>query len=425
MNDKIRWAAIQPLTGGMYLGAEEAIGHPAEWILTYQGLDEIKYDKEGNPTSVANETYLLKYLNKVNREVPYYKMKKQMFDGNIGDLDPEITLNGELAKPNYDNLDLVVAVPVCSGLSMVTSAKDDTKNERNSNMLFLANLTLKKIKPKIYIFENAPTLMGSRGEELRKQFEELAEENGYGLIYYKTDTWLHENCQKRPRTFVMFVKFIDGEKKLPKLEFESKKLSIDEFFKSIPEGLSNNDECIAMPHNYLVIDFFKQKHGDDWLDKINGCLMKEVVKYNLFDELLEFMEDYEHPTLNKEKTKKYIDHIKYKTGMGLNWYGSDVCYYKEHFPAIQFRSITTTLHPSGNRICSVREYLELMGMPHDFDWFGSEGNLPKIGQNVPLKTAKFITNLAKNSIFKWNNTDRECGSVIYYDNTTKKIRYMK
>ena len=38
----IKWAAIQPLTGGMYLGAEEAFGYPAEWILTYNGLDEIK-----------------------------------------------------------------------------------------------------------------------------------------------------------------------------------------------------------------------------------------------------------------------------------------------------------------------------------------------------------------------------------------------
>ena len=42
MNNKIKWAAIQPLTGGMYLGAEEAIGYPAEWILSYKGLNDIK-----------------------------------------------------------------------------------------------------------------------------------------------------------------------------------------------------------------------------------------------------------------------------------------------------------------------------------------------------------------------------------------------
>ena len=40
INEKIRWASIQPLTGGMYLGAEEAIGHPAEFILSYKGLSD-------------------------------------------------------------------------------------------------------------------------------------------------------------------------------------------------------------------------------------------------------------------------------------------------------------------------------------------------------------------------------------------------
>ena len=76
----------------------------------------------------------------------------------------------------------------------------------------------------------------------------------------------------------------------------------------------------------------------------------------------------------KEKTRNYLEHIRKKTSMGLSWYGSDCCYYKEHFPAIQFRSITTTIHPSGERMCNVREYLELMGMPHDFEWFGDKGN---------------------------------------------------
>ena len=108
--------------------------------------------------------------------------------------------------------------------------------------------------------------------------------------------------------------------------------------------------------------------------------------------------------------------------MGLNWYGSDCCYYKEHFPAIQFRSITTTIHPSGERMCNVREYLELMGMPHDFDWFGDKGNLPKIGQNVPVKTAKFVTEQAIKIVNKWNNESRQDGSAIFFDNTNNTIK---
>ena len=48
MTNNIKWACIQPLTGGMYIGAELAIGKPAEFILSYEGLDEVTYDKEGN-----------------------------------------------------------------------------------------------------------------------------------------------------------------------------------------------------------------------------------------------------------------------------------------------------------------------------------------------------------------------------------------
>lgn len=419
---KIKWAAIQPLTGGMFLGAEEAFGYPAEWILTYKGLDEIKKNKDGEITGVANEAYLLNYLKKVNREVPYYKMNRAMFDADISNMDPEITLDGEPAKPDYD-VDVVVAVPVCSGLSMVTSAKDDTRNERNCNMLYLAKLALTTIRPKVYIFENAPTLMGFRGDELRSQFEQIANENDYVVVYYKTDTWKHYNCQKRPRTFVMFVKKIDGESKVPTLDFTDHKMTIEEFFANIPEGLSNQEECEASPHNYMVIDFFKYKYGKDWIDNVNGCLMKNIVQRGLIDELLNFMDSYDKmPIETKDKVRHYIEHIRKKTSMGLNWYGSDCCYYKEHFPAIQFRSITTTIHPSGERMCNVREYLELMGMPHDFDWFGDKGNWPKIGQNVPVKTAKFITEQAIKIVNNWNNESRQDGSAIFFDNTNNTIK---
>ena len=43
----INWIAFQPLTGGMYIGAENAIGHPAKFILTYKGLNDIVTKKDG------------------------------------------------------------------------------------------------------------------------------------------------------------------------------------------------------------------------------------------------------------------------------------------------------------------------------------------------------------------------------------------
>ena len=199
--NKIKWAAIQPLTGGAYLGTEEAIGHPAEWIMSFRGFDDCKLDKDGNIKSASNEYHLRQYLKNHNKNIPYYRIQADPFKINIDFTKPNIILdNGGCELPDYNNLDLVIAVPVCSGLSMVTSAGENTKNERNNNMQWITNYTLSVIKPKIYVFENAPTLMGTRGNSLRSWFNKVAIKYGYSLLYYKTDTCLHNNCQKRPRT---------------------------------------------------------------------------------------------------------------------------------------------------------------------------------------------------------------------------------
>jgi site-specific DNA-cytosine methylase len=79
------------------------------------------------------------------------------------------------------------------------------------------------------------------------------------------------------------------------------------------------------------------------------------------------------------------------------------------------------LHPSGERICSTREYLSLMGMPEDFTLYGNSTNLPKIGQNVPVKTAKFIVEQAIKHLNNWNDERGTETNVKFQDNIKKKI----
>ena len=425
-NEKIRWASIQPLTGGMYLGAEEAIGHPAEFILSYKGLSDVKYDKSGeNIVDAGNEYNLLEYLKKHNRCPKYYQLHKGMFDMDLENMNPEIYLNDELSTPNYEDLDLVVAVPVCSGLSMVTTATDDTKNARNCNMLWISKYTLSVIKPKIYIFENAPTFMGVRGTELRTQFEEMAMELGYSILYYKTDSNLHHNCQLRPRTFVIFFKHTKEEAQRPFMfEWEDTRMTIEEFFAQIDnDNLTQNEPVQSSPHNYMVIDFIKRKYGEQWKDIVTGSLMQHCIDKKYLDELIDFIKNVYVGFSDEIKAKalKYIEHIKYKKSLGLNYFGDDVCLCKNRFPSIQFKSIPNMLHPSGERICSCREYLSLMGMPTDFTLYGGRSCLNKIGQNVPVKTAKFIVEQAIKHLDVWNNERLTDTNVMYQDNIKQMV----
>jgi len=421
----IKWAAIQPLTGGACLGAEIAIGHSAEWIMSFKGYADCKLDKDGNVKSASNEYHLLEYLKKHHREVPYYSIDADPFKIDVDCKDPKILLNDNKELPNYDDLDLVIAVPVCSGLSVVTKANEDTKNARNNNMQWITNYTLNVIKPKIYIFENAPTLMGDRGNELRHWFNELAKKLGYSLLYYKTDTCLHNNCQKRPRTFVIFQKHnkdIEIQNPVP-FEYQSIMVSIEEFLNRIPKDSTQQISIKTGPYNNYVIDYLNEKYDNDWKSQnITGVLLNHILKNNLMNELIDFIKKSDkYDEEAKAKSLKYIEHIKYKKSLGLNYYGDDVQYVTESMPSIQFRSMPNMLHIKENRIYNIREYLSFMGMPYDFELYGGDSCMAQIGQNVPVGTMQFIVNQAKNIIENWDQPREENSNSVYQNNIKQTI----
>ena len=89
---KIKWAAIQPLTGGMYIGAEEAIGHPAEYILSYPGVGDAECDNDNKIKSAGNEFNLMTYLKEHNKAPNYAVFDRKMFQ-NDHDMNPKICLS--------------------------------------------------------------------------------------------------------------------------------------------------------------------------------------------------------------------------------------------------------------------------------------------------------------------------------------------
>lgn len=420
---EIKWAAIQPLTGGMYFGAEAAIGHPAKWILSFKGLTDVKYSKNGDMTSVANEYNLLRYLDEHNRSVSYYVIQSNMFSVEVGNT-PTIMRDGNVETPDYEGIDLVVAVPVCSGLSMATIAGKETKDIRNSNMQWITNFVLTTIKPKVYVFENAPTLMSKRGDDLRIWFNELALKHGYSVLYYKTDTYYHDNCQKRPRTFIFFIKH-NKECEIqnpPTMEFQKNTVALKDFLDRIPDGCTQQDEVKTGVQNEYVLQFVKEKLGDNWTNTISGVIMEWIEKNNELDNLIEFSKGRViESEVAQKKTVDYFEHIKYKRSQGLNYYGDDIQYVTTHVPAVQFRSMPNMINPFAGRVYTVREYLSFMGMPYDFNLYGDASNLPKIGQNVPAGTAKFIVGQAVNIINNWNAPRATDHNVKYQNNIYQRI----
>lgn len=417
--ENIKWIAIQPLTGGMYLGAEEAIGHPAKFILSFKGLNYGELKEDLTYKVCENELYLQRYLEKHGRNPIRYDIQEHQFDEKlIETLNPTICADDSEVDltEEYKDIDLVVAVPVCSGLSMATTASQETKDKRNYNMRFITEYTLKTIKPKIYVFENAPTLMGTRGKDLVEEFKKIAKDNGYSVLFYKTNTKLHHNCQNRPRTFVIFFKHIsNNENEEPFVfEYESAQVDIKEFFKDIDNSINGEPINTAL-HNVIVYDYIKNKYGENWRSCIKkDILMADITQNNEMENLIEFANKYP----DNEKAIKYFTHVYTKTSQGLNYFGSDVFSPHEYFPSIQFKTIANLIHPLEERICSVRECLHLMGHPDDFEWLtgNDEKFFPKIGQNVPVKTAKFIVDQCVKCLEKWNEPRGNEFNSSYQDN---------
>lgn len=420
----IKWAALQPLTGGMYIGAKNAIGDDARFIISYPGTNDITKDKEGNIKLAGNEYNLLEWMKKNGCMVPYWHFSHQMFeDVDINEVKIQ-QLNSDYVYDMPCDLDLVVAVPVCSGLSMISTGNADTKHCRNNNMLFLAKYALNIIKPKIYVFENAPTLMGVRGDEIRTKLEDIAYSAGYSVLYYKTDTYLHHNCQRRPRTFVIFQKWSGNnpEKPVP-FGYEDAQFNIEEYIKLIPENASQKYMFDMSPINKCLLEFAKHKFGVTWRDDSDRYLMNNVEKD--WEGFIDFVNSTDIAT-DAQKTKiiAFVNHARFKREQGLNYWANSLIIQKEKTNAVQFRSMQSMIHPTEDRLFNIRENLHLMGMPHDFELHGDiASNYMKIGQNVPVKTAEWIVKECLRVLPLISESRDKSSNVSYIDNVKKTIVY--
>lgn len=424
---EIKWGCIQPLTGGMYIGARNAIGTPASWVVSYPGLTDVKLTKDGTPGKVGNEYHLLDWCKKRNELPPYKVFNKKPFEQmdphNVELLDVEGWSTGDI---DFSDTDIVVSVPVCSGLSQATIASAEAKQERNYNMVWNTRFALSVVKPKIYIFENAPTLFaGSSAEGVRDMINEIAAEYDYSVIYYKTDTKLHDNCQRRPRTFVMLVKQEEGQYGAPDLGFECVKTSILDYFDRIPSDASQQ---VALPLNaegQCFLNFVKYKYGEKYRETAHPWTIGNIIDNNLWEEFYQFLKDTNTDQIIQDKIHKLCDHIQYKLSLGKNFYCLVPAWTRpndETIGSCMFKQIPFLMHFKEERCFTIREWLHMMGHPHDFEMYGDiNANYAQIGQNVPARTAQWIVSEAVRLVNNWYELDRTGDEVKYIDNTKQKI----
>ena len=162
----IRWVSFQSLAGGMMLGAEEAFGCPPLFTIDYEG--------------VSNSDAYVYYMNEIrHKPLKQLKLNGTLLSGSETFVTKEDT---DFFYKNNKDIDVVVSVPICSGLSVCT-VKSARGGEaiRNDNMLNITKFVFTKIRPKVFIFENAPALYAKSGELVRNKLNNLARKNEYSV----------------------------------------------------------------------------------------------------------------------------------------------------------------------------------------------------------------------------------------------------
>ena len=435
MQKKIKWRFIEPLTGGMALGAEKAIGSAPDWVLSFPGFCSHTENQDGTVKSAMNEYHYLTYMKKHNKLPPYLTINRQPFADFTKEEDPwhpELIKNEFSTTDTIDlsNTDLVCALPVCSGLSNATTTKnDETRELRNCNMQWITKFVLEHIKPKVYIFENAPALFaGAKGKPIREFIDNTAEAAGYSVTYFKTDTCLHHNAQRRPRTFVICWKWTGTEKEMPPIiNFERDEISVKDFLDEMPV-YEQNDEMPLSWSNQNILDYFKQAHPTDYRE-----LLKErsgfahIIECGEKDQYIEFCKTYQWKNDDPATQEKHracllrsINHTaeKYAAGSWIFDTTTAVIDDKKKLPSIMHKVTTSKLHPYKDRLLTVGEILYCMGMPTDYHIYGETYEKShQTGQNVPVNTARYIVSEIVRVLDDWEVERRNTnGNPFFGDN---------
>ena len=424
----IKWAACQPLVGGMTIAAYQILKTQPEFIIT--GF-------------ASNDQECINYFNNtLNLNVPVITMDSE-YQGFLTNADETLFL-----KLNV-NIDIVNYVPICSGLSALTTSCATCKvdNVQNENQYNLTKFILKNINPKIAVYENAPALYTESGKEVLEIINGIAKDNNYSLTVEKTDTFKHGIPQHRHRTFAYFFKD-DFASYLEYEDIEPKTLT--EYLKEIPKEATAQDiyadhENAHKDISYEFVEFcrdeYNKEHGTseniyDMIARYGFNSKKRMSGYEFmerctgFDKAIDWVENRVKETINQDNNKSYSsahrNYIRMKEKVKNNQrYWDDSSVVSEPWPhvnAVTWKIMKQQKHPTEDRPLNIREYAWLMGMPHNFE-LANWDEWIKLSQNVPVSTSRHV---AQNCIlYVQNKLKKSSSKFIKQNNLKQKIDFME
>ena len=274
----------------------------------------------------------------------------------------------------HGKYDLFFANNPCSGLSRINlhASADNPTNDHFYDVFDI----IKKIEPKMFFLENAPTLVSYGTPILKKMMEMIGEDYRFTVIRDKAAN--HGVCMQRMRTFVIGWnrKHFD---KIPLINMNhEKKVTVGEIIGKSLEGVANCEPDPMKTQYRDCIPFYKYvKQGESILR----------TSMRLFDEL-----SSEFPPAWKRVVEHDMAKIKRKNSDGI-WDKTARRFNPDGY-APSMTSLTYLIHPTEDRDFYIREYARLMGYPDEFVFYPSESKVSCVqacAQGVPVNFIWYIS----------------------------------
>lgn len=280
------------------------------------------------------------------------------------------------------DIDLMCCNCPCSSLSQINrNASVEGKNNVHFYRLFSV---FKQAQPKVFVIENAPTLIKLGFPILKDMVNELKDIYMFNII--RDQAGNHNVPMQRSRTLVVGWRKDFFKDKHPIFNMDKqKKMTINDTLKDIlndttDDCKSKQFDCLSSLYKYVGI---KQATVTGIAHAyING---DEKTKKEILD------------VVNNTKQKTAFDRIVSKIKAGESFF--DKSPYREGLDGRfqSFSSVQEYMHPTQNRCLNMKELQRIMTYPDSFDFTG-ECEVPvrqAMAQGVPVNFGKYVAEQAK------------------------------
>lgn len=307
-------------------------------------------------------------------------------------------------KEKIKQVDVVIATPPCQGMSVANHKKNDTEIIRNSLVIESIKI-IKKIHPKFFIFENVPAFMKTACTDIDGYDKPISDaifnnlSNDYIYVAKVINFKDYGACSSRTRTLVIGVSKELSDEISPYDLFPSYEKE-----KTLREVIGNLKPLSTM--------------GEiDSNDIYHAFRSYPQEMRNWIHDLKEGESAFDNEDINKKPHQVINGQIVLNKQKNADKYTRT--YWDKVGPCVHTRNdqlaSQNTIHPTDDRVFSIRELMQMMTIPVEFKW--SSQNLEELNK---LSIAEKKQYLKKEEI-KIRQSLGEAVPTIIFDKIAKNI----